>query len=176
MNIINKEGIILRAIEQEDMQLMKDLINDPEIEKMVVGWSFPVSSYKQINWINNLSNDTSSVRFIIDIKNVGAIGLASLSSIDFKNGTATVNIKLKKEEKIRNKGIGYKVITMLIDYAFRQLNLNCLVANILYYNSASQRLFEKCGFVCEGTLRNRVYKEGAYQDLLSYSLLRSEHK
>jgi len=175
MNII-KEDIILRAIEQEDMQLLKELINDPEVEKMVVGWSFPVSTNQQITWINSLSNDRHNVRFIIDIKNVGAVGVVSLTSIDFKNGTATINIKLKKEDKIRNKGIGYKAITMLIDYAFNQLNINCLVANILNYNTASQKLFEKSGFELEGTLRKRVFKNGAHQDLLSYSLIRSEFK
>src|SRR5690606_3107957 len=172
MNII-KEDIILRAIEQDDMQLLKELINDPEVEKMVVGWSFPVSTNQQINWINSLSNDRNNIRFIIDIRNVGAVGVVSLTRIDFKNGTATINIKLKKEDKIRNKGIGYKAIAMLIDYAFNQLNLNCLVANILNYNTASQKLFEKSGFELEGTLRKRVFKNGAHQDLLSYSLIRS---
>ncbi|WP_338470962.1 GNAT family protein [Niallia sp. XMNu-256] len=175
MNILREE-IVLRAIEQEDTQLLKDLINDPEIEKMVVGWSFPVSSNQQINWINSLGNDRYNVRFIIDINNVGAVGVVSLTRIDYKNGTATINIKLKKEDNIRNKGIGFKAITMLIDYAFNQLNLNCLVANILNYNTASQKLFEKSGFLLEGTLRKRVFKNGAYQDLLSYSLLKSDYK
>lgn len=175
MNII-REDIILRAIEQDDMQLLKELINDPEVEKMVVGWSFPVSTNQQINWINNLSNDRHNVRFIIDMNNVGAVGVVSLTRIDFKNGTATINIKLKKEDRIRNKGIGYKAIAMLIDYAFNQLNLNCLVANILNFNTASQKLFEKSGFELEGTLRKRVFKNGAYQDLLSYSLIRSDFK
>lgn len=174
MNIIS-DDIVLRAIEQEDAQLLKDLINDPAIEKMVVGWSFPVSTHKQINWINSLGNDLNNVRFIIDVKNIGGVGLASLTQIDYKNGTATINIKIKNDEEIRRKGIGYKAIMALIDYAFNQLNLNCLTANILSYNHASQRLFEKCGFICEGTLRHRVFKNGEYQDLLSYSLLRSEY-
>lgn len=175
MNIVNN-NIVLRAIELEDIQLLRDLINAPEVEKMVVGWSFPVSAHQQVDWINSLSKDKTNARYIIDIDNVGAVGVASFTNIDFKNGTATVNIKLRQEDNIRQKGIGYEVITMLINYGFNQLNFNCLVANILSYNSASQKLFEKCGFVLEGTLRNRVFKNGAYQDLLSYSLLRSEYK
>lgn len=173
MNIVTEE-ITLRAIEQDDMQLLKDLINDPEIETMVVGWSFPVSTNQQINWINNLSVDNRNVRYIVDVQEIGAVGLVSLTDIDFKNQTATINIKLRKENNIRQQGTGYKAISMLIDYGFNQLNLNCLVVNILSYNIASQKLFEKCGFVLEGTLRNRVFKNGTYQDLLSYSLLRSE--
>jgi len=173
MNIVT-EGITLRAIEQDDMQLLKSLINDPDIENMVVGWSFPVSNHQQINWINNLSNDTRNVRYIIDVQNIGSVGLASLTEIDFKNQTAIINIKLRKESSIRQQGIGYKTICMLIDYGFDQLNLQCIVATILDYNTASQRLFDKCGFVFEGRLRNRVYKNGTYHDLLSYSILRSE--
>lgn len=174
--IITYEDVKLRAIEQEDMQLLKDLINSSEIEKMVVGWSFPVSTNQQMNWINNLSSDNRNIRYIIDIDGVGAVGLASLTNIDYKNGTATINIKVKKDEGIRRTGIGYKVITMLSNFAFNELNLNCLMANILDYNTASQRLFEKCGFLFEGVLRNRVFKNGSYQDLNSYSLLRSDFK
>ncbi|KKB40914.1 GNAT family N-acetyltransferase [Bacillus thermotolerans] len=174
--IISNENITLRAIEVEDMELLKELINDPNIERMVVGWSFPVSTYQQINWINNLKNDNKNIRYIIDVQETGAVGVASLTSIDFKNGTATVNIKLKKDDSARKKGIGYKAITMLSKYAFNELNLNCLVANILAYNIASQKLFEKCGFSFEGVLRNRVFKNASYQDLHSYSLLRSDFR
>ena len=175
MNLI-KENIKLRAIEQDDRELLKELINDPEVEKMVVGWSFPVSTEQQINWISNQANDKKNVRFIIDINNVGAVGIVSLSGLDFKNSTAIINIKLKKEDKLRKQGIGYRAINMLIDYAFNQLNMNCLIANILHYNTPSQRLFEKSGFVLDGKLRSRVYKNGSYQDLLTYSLLRSDSK
>lgn len=175
MNLVY-EDIVLRAIEHDDKNLLMEMINDPEIEKMVVGWSFPVSTHQQINWINNVNNDKNSVKYIIDVKGIGAVGLASLTSIDYKNGIANVNIKLKNDKNIRGKGIGYKVIRKISEYSFNELNLNCLVANILKYNTASQKLFEKCGFVLEGTLRSRVYKNGSYQDLLSYSLLRSEFK
>lgn len=175
MNIV-KENITLRAIEQDDNSLLKELINDPEIESMVVGWSYPVSTEQQANWISNQANDNKNARFIIDVDNIGGVGVVSLSGLDFKNRTATVNIKLKKDDRIRNKGIGYKSISMLIDYAFNQLNMNCLIANILQYNLASQKLFEKCGFVLEGTLRSRVYKNGDYHNLLSYSLLRSDYE
>ncbi|MFE4036145.1 GNAT family N-acetyltransferase [Priestia sp. YIM B13489] len=172
MNIYN-EDLILRAIELEDMELLKSMINNPNIENMVLGWSFPVSSNQQINWINNLKGDKNNVRFIVDINNIGAVGLVSLTNIDYKNGTATINIKLNSDE-IKQKGIGYKAIILLSDYAFNQLNLNCLIANILNYNIASQKLFEKCRFTLEGKLQGRIYKNGAYQDVYSYSLLKRD--
>lgn len=42
MNLFGKK-VMLRALEPEDMSYLLEMINDPEMEKMVVGWSFPNS-------------------------------------------------------------------------------------------------------------------------------------
>ena len=49
--IIKGKKTILRAIEQKDFQLLLDLINDPETEYMLGGWSFPVSQQMQMDWV-----------------------------------------------------------------------------------------------------------------------------
>lgn len=46
--ILKGEKVILRAIEREDQEFLKEMINDPELEKLVVGWSFPVSLEMQM--------------------------------------------------------------------------------------------------------------------------------
>jgi len=63
---------------------------------------------------------------------------------------------------------------LTVEYAFNELRLNCIYAHINSYNENSQKLFEKCGFEQEGLQRNRVYKEGNYHDVYSYSILRGE--
>lgn len=169
--ILNDNNIILRAIEQKDGFLLKEMMNDPEIERMVLGWSFPVSEKNQTDWINNLK--ANEPRFIIEY-NTEAIGLATITSLDYKNSTANLNIKLQNGD-YKGKGIGTKTIQLLVEFCFEELNLNCLTANILDYNLPSQKLFEKCGFIKEAILRSRVYKKGKYHNVLVYSLLKSEY-
>jgi ribosomal-protein-alanine N-acetyltransferase len=41
-------------------------------------------------------------------------------------------------------------------------------------NAASSRVAEKCGFVLEGTVRGAFFNNGQNQDVLLYSLLRSD--
>ncbi|MGB4386110.1 MAG: GNAT family protein [Caldicoprobacterales bacterium] len=166
------DDLKLRAIEYRDADFLREMINDPEIEKMVLGWSLPVSEQKQIEWINNLKVD--DMKFIIDL-NGQAVGMASITNLDFKNSVAGLNIKIGSGE-YRGKGIGTRTINLLIKYCFDELNLNCLTANILEYNIPSQKLFEKCGFRRDGVLRSRVYKGGKYHNVYAYSLLRSEYK
>lgn len=170
--ILSDEKVILRAVEAEDAECLREMINSPDIEKMVVGWSFPVSIKNQADWINSIKN-SDSVRYVVDVKNK-AVGLAIISNIDFKNSTANLNIKLSKECP-KQCGIGSSAVSLMIKYCFDELNLNCITANILSYNIASQKTFEKCGFTKDGVLRKRIYKGGEYHDLCAYSLLKDEY-
>lgn len=169
--ILKDNEIVLRAIEESEAELLCNMINDPETERMVVGWSFPVSKTEQAEWIRNQRKDGSCVRYIVEASEK-AVGMASLSKLDYKNSVCELNIKL--DSMAKGKGIGYRVINILLNYCFNELNLNCATAEILDYNIPSQKLFEKCGFKKEGVLRHRVYKNGCYHDLFAYSILKDE--
>lgn len=169
--ILFDEILTLRAIEEEDALLLKSMINDPEIENSVVGYSFPVSLSQQKKWISSLSDD-KNIRYIIDV-NGEALGTLIISSLDFKNRTANLNIKLIKEA--RGKGYANRALKLAIEYSFNQLNLNCLTANVIEQNESSKTLWEKLGFSLDGVLRSRVFKNGKYHNLLAYSLLKDEY-
>ena len=169
--ILKDNEIVLRATEESEAELLRRMINDPETERMVVGWSFPVSKADQIKWIQNQKNNSLNERYTIEV-NLEAVGMASLTQLDYKNSVCEINIKLDGGSK--GKGIGYRVINMLLNYCFNELNLHCVTAEILDYNIPSQKLFEKCGFKKEGVLRQRVYKNGEYHDLFVYSILKDE--
>lgn len=166
-------NIVLRPIEKTDNELLKRMINDPEMEKNVVGWSFPSSNEVQMNWYDKVIFSKSDARYMIEIDG-NTIGMVGLTGIDFKNSTATINIKIGSDE-YKNQGIGYRTIMLLVKYAFEELNLHCISASILEYNIASIKLFEKCGFSFEGKRRNRVYKGGKYHNLCDYSILKEEY-
>ena len=88
--ILKGEKVILRAIEREDQEFLKEMINDPELEKLVVGWSFPVSLEMQMQWYEKQRNDLQNLKYIIEADGQ-KIGLAILKNIDWKNRTASRN-------------------------------------------------------------------------------------
>lgn len=79
--ILKGEKVILRAIEREDQEFLKEMINDPELEKLVVGWSFPVSLEMQMQWYEKQRNDLQNLKYIIEADGQ-KIGLAILKNID----------------------------------------------------------------------------------------------
>jgi Acetyltransferases, including N-acetylases of ribosomal proteins len=171
---IEGEKVILRAIEAKDNELLQSIINNPEIENALGGWSFPVSAQNQLDWFGSQKYDDRLLRCIIELKeNKQAIGVVILSDIDYKNGTAEIHIKLDSGD-FRKKGYGTDAIKALLHYAFYELRLNLVYARVNSNNLPSQKLFEKCGLLLEGTLRSRIFKQGKFVDVLSYSITRDE--
>ena len=173
MNIYG-EKIVLRAIEPEDNSMLLELINDPETEMMLGGSSWPVSRETQMRWYSKQENSSTVFRCIIANKdNNKPLGTLILNEIDQRNGVGHIHIKMAKDEA-RGKGYGTDAVNTLVRFAFQELRLNCIFANILSYNIASVKLFEKCGFHRDGILRARVFKKGKYIDEFSYSRLASD--
>lgn len=173
MNIQGKK-VVLRAISMKDAGLLMELINDAETEKMLGGSSFPVSLEGQEKWIATQTGRTDVLRCIVALKETEeGIGTVILSDIDTKNGIAQVHIKMDKQRG-RGKGYGADALNVIVNYAFDEMRLNCIYADVLEYNTVSQKLFEKCGFHRDGVLRSRVYKGGRYNNVISYSRLKED--
>ena len=173
MNIIGGK-VILRAIEYTDCNMFLELINDPDTERMLGGMSFPVSQMEQEQWIAKQVGSKNSLRCVVAERDRPSDGLGTviLTDMNQQNGTAQIHIKMTA--KSRGKGFGTEALRVMIRYAFEELRLNCLYADILSYNETSQRVFQKTGFRRDGILRARVYKGGRYIDVHSYSLLRED--
>jgi RimJ/RimL family protein N-acetyltransferase len=173
MNIYGKK-VVLRAIEMEDCALIIDMFNDPEIENLVGGWTFPLSLFAQKKWLEAHYNDRDSVRFVIDTEEDGAIGIMTLTAIDWKNRNAELGAKIASKQT-RFKGYGTDAMMAIMRYAFDELGFHRLEASRLATNQVSERLLAKCGFVEEGIKRDYIYKGGKYIDLVVASILADEY-
>lgn len=174
MNIKGK-FVTLRAMETDDQEMLREMVNDPEIEKMVGGYSFPISKEQQLNWFHSNPNDQHNIRLIIETKEDGAIGYANLVNIDWKNRSAFHGMKIANKQ-FRLKGIGADAVMAIMRYAFEELLLNRLEGTIINYNEASRKLYcDKCGWAVEGVKRKSAFKLNEYHDELVVGILRDEY-
>lgn len=72
------------------------------------------------------------------------------------------------------KGYTTEATRLLVDYLFSAKKVNRLSLVIVPENTASRRIAEKCGFQLEGTARGAFFNGGRNQDVLMYSLLRTD--
>ena len=173
MEIYGKR-VVLKAIEPEDLDFMKDMINDPDIEAKVGGWAFPISKAHEQKWYERYLQDTQNNRLMIHTED-GVIGMATLTDFDWKSRKAAHGIKIGKVD-CKGKGYGTDTVMAIMRYAFEELNLNKLEGSIFLDNVASQKLYKKCGWQIEGISRQAVYKNGQYKDMYIVGILRSEYE
>jgi len=101
------------------------------------------------------------------------IGRAAIQWIEWTNGNAWVHLGIGFAQDQR-KGYGTQALSMLVRFAFAELNLFRLSARIPEYNQAALALFSKFGFVEEVRRRQALDRDGRRWDLIVLGLLNSE--
>lgn len=78
---------------------------------------------------------------------------------------------------ISHKGIGYgkEVMTVLLKYAFEELNINRFWLDVYPDNAIGISLYEGLGMHCDGVLRQNYKSKRGYLDQIIYSMLKSEY-
>jgi [ribosomal protein S5]-alanine N-acetyltransferase len=72
------------------------------------------------------------------------------------------------------QGVMTEVLPTVISYGFKELELNRIEATPFAKNSRSSNVLVKLGFTYEGTLRQRIYFQDGYEDLMYFGLLKNE--
>ncbi|PWF54994.1 GNAT family N-acetyltransferase [Massilia glaciei] len=72
------------------------------------------------------------------------------------------------------RGIMTEATRMLCDHLFMTYAYNRLELLMDPENTGSERIAQKCGFTCEGTMRGGFFTRGTIRDAKVYSLLRAE--
>jgi diamine N-acetyltransferase len=176
------ERIRLRRNERADIPKFVEWLNDPEV-RQYLSLNMPISSANEEQWFERtLKLPEAEQPFAIEIRNTSpeegtgawqTVGNCSFMDLDHTAHSAEVGLFIG-EKGCWNMGYGTEVMRLLLRFGFETLNLNRIFLRVEEANKRGIRAYEKAGFVHEGCLRQAVYKEGRYQNLLFMSVLRSE--
>jgi diamine N-acetyltransferase len=166
--------IYLRALEPEDLEFVYAIENDENIWE-VSNTITPYSKFLIRQYLENAHQDiyeAKQLRLVICKKgNSEAVGLIDLFDFDPKNKRAGIGIIIQNEIN-RNNGIGKQALSLVINYAFEQLQLHQLYANIGTENKASESLFTTFGFEKIGVKKDWNFINNAFHDEAVYQLIK----
>ncbi|WP_456272216.1 GNAT family N-acetyltransferase [Bacillus sp. AK031] len=103
---------------------------------------------------------------------IGIINLYEVKSGPFQS--ASVGYSVDRNQT--GKGICTESLNLVLAFAFQQLNLNRVAAEVMPGNYPSVRVLEKAGFQKEGFARENLLINGTWENHLQYSLLKKEWK
>jgi RimJ/RimL family protein N-acetyltransferase len=174
--MIYSDRMRLRAAERSDIPLFARWINDPDVREFVLV-DIPLSLAQEEQWFDNMlkANPAEHV-LVIEVKAEDgwkAIGNTSFMDIDWRNRLAEVGIIIG-EKNYWNQGYGRETMQLMQKHGFQTLNLNRIWLRVYEHHHRGIRSYEKAGFCHEGKLRQAVFQNGRYYDVLVMSVLESE--
>ena len=174
MTTLQGKNIYLRALEPEDLEFVYAIENDETIWE-VSNTITPYSKFLIRQYLENAHQDiyeAKQLRLAICKSNTSeAVGLIDLFDFDVKNKRAGVGIIIQNEID-RNNGLGKEALGLVINYAFQQLQLHQLYANIGTENKASVSLFTTFGFERIGVKKDWNFANNAFQDEAVFQLIK----
>lgn len=176
MITLKGENIYIRALEPNDLEFVYAMENDQDIWE-VSNTQTPYSRFLVKQYLENAHQDIYEAKqlrlAICKDQDFPAIGLIDLFEFDPKNNRAGIGIVIQGNEN-RNQNVGSEALELLIRYAFYNLNLHQLYANIGVENVASLALFSKFGFQKIGTKKDWVLVNGIYKDESIFQLINKQ--
>ena len=158
---------MLRAPEMTDLEVMYSMENDPELWD-VTNFSVPYSRFTLKTYIENASCDMFADRqlrlMIVRYADAEVLGTIDITDFAPRHARGEVGISIRKE--FRKQGYAREALQLLCDYAFRFLHLAQLNAHVFADNTASLQLFESCGFVRCGLLKQWWMTADGFQDVV----------
>lgn len=166
----------LRELEKKDIPTINKWRNDPELIASLGAPFRYINSIVDERWFDSyMNNRNSQVRCSIVDENDEILGLVSLVNIDHMNQTCEFHIMIGTGDN-QGKGAGTFATKEMLNHAFNNLNMHRVELTVLDDNKRAIHLYEKVGFVKEGTKRESNYKQGKFVDMHMYAILRDEFK
>lgn len=167
----------LRELERKDLEQINKWRNDSELIALLGAPYRFINLEVDIKWYESyMGNRGNAIRCAIVQENEDKIlGLVSLVSINYINQSAEFHIMIGDKEN-QGKGIGTFAVNAMLYHAFYNMNLRRIELSVLESNERAKVLYEKCGFVYEGIKRQAKFKNGKFEDLLCYSILKDEYQ
>ncbi len=172
---INATRVSLRWISEEDVDALYRIFSNTEVMRY---WSTPPladrnAAVKLLQEIHDGFRRRTSLKWGITRRADDAlIGTATLFNLNLDSHRAEIGYCLDRAQW----GNGYmnEALQALLAYAFEELGLHRIEADVDPRNSASLLTVERLGFQREGYLRERWQVNGEIQDTVFYGLLRPD--
>ncbi|MCR4991182.1 MAG: GNAT family N-acetyltransferase [Lachnospiraceae bacterium] len=170
---IEGERVYLRSITYEDTDMIVAWRN----QENVIRYFFYRGEFTKeghLKWMKERVETGEVVQFIVCMKEDDRpVGCTYIRDVDRVNNKAEYGVFLG-EEDVRGHGIGKEILNLTVDYAFNVLKLHRIYARVYESNKPSLYSFLHCGFKQEALLKDDIFADGEYHDVVILGRLNTD--
>lgn len=171
MRVLESERLLMKPVEEEDIFELLELRWDSVVTEQIV--HDPISPAQQLQWFRSQTDrDLALCVFEKQGAERRLIGINGVYNINPRHQLGVWRVRFWPE--IQGKGYAVESSRMMFDYAFNTLNLRRITSTSFADNPPAMRLLERMGSKREGLLRQHLYSNGKFRDVVTYGLLKEE--
>ena len=174
-NLLTGQKVRLTALDKKDVPTLVRWHEDTAYMRLQDSRpALPRSATCIAEWLDEIAKSKDGVTFAISPREGDALlGTAGLDEIEWPHQVGDFFIGIGERQNWR-QGYGCEATRLVLDCAFRELNLHRVQLAVFAYNTAAIALYEKVGFQREGVFREFLQRDGERHDMYLYGLLRRE--
>ena len=172
--IVGKK-VMLRGFEVGVVGKLVQWRNDRDVNQYFFEYE-PSTVERQERWLRAVSSSDDEKFFIISTLKGEPIGTIGLNEIDCRSRNAEWGRFMIGDKRFLGKGYAHEAMYLSVQYAFLHLNLHRLYLKVFSWNKRARSMYESFGFKKEGILREHVFKDGKYHDVVVYGMLADEFR
>jgi len=173
-SLLQSKLLTLKPVEETDLDLLVEWRNQPENWKSFFN-KFPLSKSGQKKWYDQLVENNSKKLFIIYLEDGTRIGSIGLDTIDYLNQNAEYGNLLIGNKNYEGLGYAKQASILLLNYCFFHLNMHKIYLKVFESNIKGINFYLKLGFIKEGILRQEIFADGVFNNVIVMSILRSAY-
>jgi RimJ/RimL family protein N-acetyltransferase len=172
--LLTGEKVRLAGITKDDLPLFTTWFSSLDLVHMVRDTAaLPATLQDEEAWFER-QRKRDDYQFAIRTAADGTlIGSCGLMEIQWQARHALLGIAVG-DPSYWGRGYGSDAVRVLLRYAFMELNLNRVALEVYAYNARAIAAYRKVGFNEEGRLRQALYRDGSYHDIVAMAVLRRE--
>jgi RimJ/RimL family protein N-acetyltransferase len=173
--LIHGRLVYLRPGERTDIPLFVRWLTDARTTEHLELRS-PIGHAMEERWFEDMLDHHGRDRWffvICRLEDDRAIGSTDLHELDLTNGSAGLGI-LIGDPADTSQGYGSDAIRALVEFGFGELRLERVWLDVYEDNARGRHVYERIGFIHEGTFRRGVFRHGRYLDVHRMAVLRGE--
>lgn len=170
--------VCFRDFEERDIEFIYRFKNDEKLNSMIVGEWHPFSYEEAVKWVHGCMGEHETFKFWAICANdeeKRIIGWVSLSQIDKINQCACFHGIVIGDRSYQDGFAWLETHLFIMEYAFERLGFNRLYGSSIVGHKDSNGIGMFLFWKQEGILRQAVFKNGLFYDLLLGSILKDEY-
>ncbi len=174
-NLWTGPNLRLTGLERFDARAFSMWHNDAGFLRLLdAEYARPRSEDECVKWFEDWQRDAKMIAFAVrPLAADDLVGVVMLESILFQHGVAWLGMGFGNREQW-GKGYGREAMSLILRYAFSELNFHRVQASVFEYNTLSIGMCERAGFRREGVFREFLLRDGRRYDMYLYGVLRAE--